>query len=115
MPGDGNCLFRALSDQLWGFPNGHLKLRAEICDWMESQRERYEGFVDEDRTFDTHLRLMRIPGSKHLLFKVRPSGFIDKAISPVCRYLRRSSRIERICAFEASERQGYSTGLDIYH
>ncbi|GJJ09376.1 hypothetical protein Clacol_003598 [Clathrus columnatus] len=61
--GDGNCLFRALSDQLWGSSNSHLKLRTEVCDWMASQRERYEGFVDEDRTFDTHLKLMRLSGT----------------------------------------------------
>ena len=61
-PGDGNCLFRALADQLWGSPNGHLTLRAEVCDWMEGRKERYEGFVDEDRSFDTHIKSMRIPG-----------------------------------------------------
>ncbi|KAF8521101.1 hypothetical protein BU17DRAFT_88368 [Hysterangium stoloniferum] len=61
--GDGNCLFRALADQLWGSPNGHMKLREEICDWMVTHKERYEGFVDEDRSFDTHIRCMRIPGT----------------------------------------------------
>ncbi|KAF8588041.1 cysteine proteinase [Ramaria rubella] len=61
--GDGNCLFRALADQLWGSPNGHLKLRTEVCEWMEARKERYEGFVDEDRSFDTHIRCMRIPGT----------------------------------------------------
>ena len=60
--GDGNCLFRALADQLWGSPSGHLKLRAEVCGWMEARKERYEGFVDEDRSFDTHIQCMRIPG-----------------------------------------------------
>jgi OTU domain-containing protein 3 len=60
--GDGNCLFRALADQLWGSPNGHLTLRTEVCDWMEARKERYEGFVDDDRTFDSHIRSMRVPG-----------------------------------------------------
>jgi len=61
--GDGNCLFRALADQLWGSPNGHLTLRAEVCDWMEARKEQYEGFVDEDRSFDTHIMCMRVPGT----------------------------------------------------
>ncbi|KAF8512799.1 hypothetical protein JB92DRAFT_2926390 [Gautieria morchelliformis] len=61
--GDGNCLFRALADQLWGSPSGHLTLRAEVCNWMEARKERYEGFVDEDRSFDTHIQCMRVPGT----------------------------------------------------
>lgn len=68
IPGDGNCLFRALADQLWGSPNGHLTLRAEVCDWMDARKERYEGFVDEDRTFATHIMCMRVPGQSMTMF-----------------------------------------------
>jgi OTU domain-containing protein 3 len=32
--GDGNCMFRALSDQVWGNDNGHLGLRQEVGDWV---------------------------------------------------------------------------------
>lgn len=28
--GDGNCMFRALSDQVWGNDNRHLGLRQEV-------------------------------------------------------------------------------------
>lgn len=28
--GDGNCMFRALSDQVWGNDNRHLALRQEV-------------------------------------------------------------------------------------
>ena len=30
--GDGNCMFRALSDQVWGNDNGHLGLRQEVSE-----------------------------------------------------------------------------------
>jgi hypothetical protein len=44
--GDGNCLFRALSDQVYGSPSRHAEVRKEVCDWIEKWGERYEGFVE---------------------------------------------------------------------
>ena len=61
--GDGNCLFRALSDQIYGSPSKHLLLRDEICDWIEAHRQRYEPFVDDERGLDVHLQCMRQPGA----------------------------------------------------
>ncbi|KAI0920290.1 hypothetical protein AcV5_010071 [Taiwanofungus camphoratus] len=61
--GDGNCLFRALSDQLYGTPSYHLKLRQDICDWIESHKQRYEPFVDDERGLDVHLQCMRQPAT----------------------------------------------------
>ncbi|PBK70473.1 cysteine proteinase [Armillaria solidipes] len=46
--GDGNCLFRALSDQYYGSPSRHAQVRRDVCDWIAQHRERYEGFVDVD-------------------------------------------------------------------
>ncbi|KAL6308780.1 hypothetical protein BKA93DRAFT_761750 [Sparassis latifolia] len=61
--GDGNCLFRALSDQLYGSPSSHLKLRQDICNWIESHKQRYEPFVDDERGLDVHLQCMRQPAT----------------------------------------------------
>lgn len=61
--GDGNCLFRALSDQLYGTPSHHLRLRQEICDWITAHKSRYEPFVEDERGFDVHLKCMRQQGS----------------------------------------------------
>ena len=60
--GDGNCLFRALSDQLYGTPSYHLRLRQEICDWIAAHQSRYEPFVEDERGFDAHLQCMRQQG-----------------------------------------------------
>ncbi|KAI1795438.1 cysteine proteinase [Ganoderma leucocontextum] len=57
--GDGNCLFRAMSDQLYGTPAQHLKLRADICNWIEDHKERYGPFVEDERGLDHHLSCMR--------------------------------------------------------
>ncbi|CAL1697712.1 unnamed protein product [Somion occarium] len=61
--GDGNCLFRALSDQLYGTDTYHLKLRHALCNWIEAHKERYAPFVDDDRGLDVHLQCMRQPGT----------------------------------------------------
>ncbi|KAJ3727893.1 hypothetical protein C8R42DRAFT_656776 [Lentinula raphanica] len=54
--GDGNCLFRALSDQYYGSPSRHVEVRREICDFIEAHPERYEGFVDVDEFGDSGVR-----------------------------------------------------------
>ncbi|KAI9461897.1 hypothetical protein BJY52DRAFT_163769 [Lactarius psammicola] len=61
--GDGNCLFRALSDQLYGTESRHLQLRRDICDWIQSHSVRYAPFVDDERGLDVHLSLMRQPAT----------------------------------------------------
>ncbi|KAI9507881.1 hypothetical protein F5148DRAFT_1284653 [Russula earlei] len=61
--GDGNCLFRALSDQLFGTESRHLQLRKDICDWIQSHSVRYAPFVDDERGLDVHLSLMRQPAT----------------------------------------------------
>ncbi|EIW74841.1 cysteine proteinase [Coniophora puteana RWD-64-598 SS2] len=61
--GDGNCLFRALSDQLYGTPSYHLQLRKEICDWIEGHAQRYEPFCEDERGLAAHLRCMREQGT----------------------------------------------------
>ncbi|CAK5270915.1 unnamed protein product [Mycena citricolor] len=57
--GDGNCLFRALSDQLYGTPSRHPQLRQDICNWIAHHKSRYEPFVEDERGIDEHLRCMR--------------------------------------------------------
>ncbi|TCD64864.1 hypothetical protein EIP91_003568 [Steccherinum ochraceum] len=57
--GDGNCLFRALSDQLYGTDHYHASLRQAICNWIQSHKHRYAPFVDDERGLDVHLECMR--------------------------------------------------------
>ncbi|KAL1739522.1 hypothetical protein HDZ31DRAFT_49256 [Schizophyllum fasciatum] len=61
--GDGNCLFRALSDQLYGSMSRHAPLRASVCDWIQAHRDRYAPFVEDERGLDAHLRCMRENGT----------------------------------------------------
>ncbi|XP_016134734.1 OTU domain-containing protein 3-like [Sinocyclocheilus grahami] len=55
VPGDGNCLFRALGDQLEGHSRGHLRLRQETVQYMMTHSQDFEPFVEDDMPFTEHL------------------------------------------------------------
>ncbi|XP_023384884.1 OTU domain-containing protein 3 isoform X4 [Pteropus vampyrus] len=63
VPGDGNCLFRALGDQLEGHSRNHLKHRQETVDYMIKQREDFEPFVEDDIPFEKHVASLAKPGT----------------------------------------------------
>ncbi|XP_061457495.1 OTU domain-containing protein 3 isoform X2 [Rhineura floridana] len=63
VPGDGNCLFRALGDQLEGHSRDHLKHRQETVDYMIKQREDFEPFVEDDVPFEKHVANLAQPGT----------------------------------------------------
>ncbi|KAJ8260228.1 hypothetical protein GJAV_G00178560 [Gymnothorax javanicus] len=55
VPGDGNCLFRALGDQLEGHSRGHLRLRQETVQYMQAHRQDFEPFVEDEIPFTEYL------------------------------------------------------------
>jgi len=55
IPGDGNCLFRALGDQLDGNAGEHLHHRTSSVNYMRQHRDDFEPFVEDDISFDAHL------------------------------------------------------------
>ncbi|BGP03326.1 hypothetical protein RTBOTA2_006119 [Rhodotorula toruloides] len=82
--GDGNCLFRALSDQLYGSPSMHLAIRQEVCDYLSSHPDRFRLFVDEDSVpggFEGHVRSMRQPGTYGT--NIELSAFVARYRRPV--------------------------------
>ncbi len=46
--GDGNCLFRSVSDQLTGSEESHWELRLRAVAFMRAHRDDFEPFVDTD-------------------------------------------------------------------
>ncbi|NXK44129.1 OTUD3 protein, partial [Chauna torquata] len=63
VPGDGNCLFRALGDQLEGHSRNHLRHRQETVEYMIKQREDFEPFVEDDVPFEKHVTNLAKPGT----------------------------------------------------
>ena len=43
---DGNCLFRALADQLGGDEGAHRRVRAELVAYVEAHRDWFEPFME---------------------------------------------------------------------
>ncbi|GAV62524.1 OTU domain-containing protein [Cephalotus follicularis] len=43
--GDGNCQFRAISDQLYRTPDHHKDVREQVVKQLKSQPEMYDGYV----------------------------------------------------------------------
>ncbi|KAL3776433.1 hypothetical protein ACHAW5_009242 [Stephanodiscus triporus] len=50
--GDGNCLFRAVSLQVYGDATMHAEVRRRCLDFMEAEAEHYRNFVAEDEDSD---------------------------------------------------------------
>uniref|UniRef100_A0A453MJU4 OTU domain-containing protein n=1 Tax=Aegilops tauschii subsp. strangulata TaxID=200361 RepID=A0A453MJU4_AEGTS len=46
--GDGNCQFRALSDQFYRTPEHHRFVRQQVVNQLESHPEIYAGYVPMD-------------------------------------------------------------------
>jgi len=60
---DGNCFFRALSDQVYGTQNGFGWLRNMVCDYMCDNQEDFAQFLDEtDLPYQEHVDYMRKNG-----------------------------------------------------
>lgn len=58
--GDGNCQFRALSDQLYQTSEHHRIVRKKVVNQLKSHREKYEGYVPMD--YDDYLKKMSKSG-----------------------------------------------------
>jgi OTU domain-containing protein 3 len=57
--GDGNCMFRAIADQLEGNQEAHWDFRHRVMNFMEENRGAFEPFVEDDVPFDTYVVRMR--------------------------------------------------------
>jgi len=55
---DGNCLFRAVAHQVYGDPERHDIVRADCCDYIEKNRERFEPLLETGQ-FDAYLEHKR--------------------------------------------------------
>lgn len=54
MTADGNCLFRALSDQLEGNTRNHLLHRRAVVQYIRDHRGDFEPFIEDNQQFDNY-------------------------------------------------------------
>ncbi|CDJ40290.1 OTU-like cysteine protease domain-containing protein, putative [Eimeria tenella] len=61
---DGNCLFRAAADQLYGQQAQHRAVRAAAVSYMSSHESSFSGFIDtEEEPFNRYLKRMATDGT----------------------------------------------------
>ena len=58
--GDGNCLFRAISDQIYGTDEYYALIREKCMDYIEVQKRFFREFIDGD--FDEYIKNKRKDG-----------------------------------------------------
>eukprot|EP00958_Prasinococcus_capsulatus_P001921 scaffold175_cov414-Prasinococcus_capsulatus_cf.AAC.29 len=65
MDADGNCMFRAVSDQLDGDDDdrAHLGRRKKVVDYMEAHEEQFAPFLEDDQDWKTYCSNMREDGT----------------------------------------------------
>jgi hypothetical protein len=59
--GDGNCLFRAVSLQVYGDANMHMEVRERCMDFMMRDKEHFGTFVIGE-SFEAYIARKRLPG-----------------------------------------------------
>ena len=64
IPGDGNCLFRALGDQLEGHQKNHFKHRCDVVEYMVEHKDNFEPFVEDDIPFSMYIAWFRKKGTQ---------------------------------------------------
>lgn len=59
--GDGNCQFRALSDQLYQTPHAHQAVRKLVVDRLQSHAQLYSAYVPGD--YEEYCSSMELGGT----------------------------------------------------
>ncbi len=55
---DGNCLFRAVVDQLEGTTGDHMALRQKVVNFIRQHSEDFEPFMEDGETLASYCRRM---------------------------------------------------------
>ena len=63
MEADGNCLFRAIANQLFGDAELHYRLRREACKYMSQNKDLYEDYMENDRNINDYIAWMKRDGT----------------------------------------------------
>ena len=58
MEGDGNCLFRAIADQIERNQEMHLMYRRLIIEYITTNKEHFIPYMEDDEPFDDYVARM---------------------------------------------------------
>ena len=94
---DGNCLFRAISDQLYhDFGNNHAEIRDEICNYISAHKEYFAVFLvldDKDAAntddgedaadFESYVESMRQDGDWGGHLELQAAARLYRSVTPL--------------------------------
>ncbi|SCN45149.1 OTU-like cysteine protease, putative [Plasmodium malariae] len=52
---DGNCLFRAVSDQLYNYEENYKEIRKRVVEHLLKNEEKYKNFLEYDESFKSYI------------------------------------------------------------
>ncbi|XP_063704192.1 uncharacterized protein LOC134833704 [Culicoides brevitarsis] len=77
---DSSCLFRVISEQVYGIQNYHERVRAELVDYMRKNPRLFERYIKElGQDFDNYLMDMSKPKGHGGRQELRAAGLLYKA------------------------------------
>ncbi|CRG99176.1 OTU-like cysteine protease, putative [Plasmodium relictum] len=60
---DGNCLFRAVSDQLYNHEDNYKEIRKKVVDHLSKKEEEYKNFVEYDESYKSYIERISLDGT----------------------------------------------------
>jgi hypothetical protein len=61
--GDGNCLYRAVSDQIYGTENYYEVVKSKCMEYLEIEKDFFSQFIDGGQAkFDDYVAMKRMDG-----------------------------------------------------
>lgn len=61
--GDGNCLFRAISDQLYGKDDQHIQLRKKAVEFIKNNQDDFVFYMEDDKKIEDYIISMSKDGA----------------------------------------------------
>ena len=103
--GDGNCLFRAVSDQVYGTDEYYNIIRDKCMDYMEIQKKFFKLFIEGD--FDDYIQKKRKNGIWGDDIELELEALSEIYNRPIEIYSGNASPIK--CFHENKDNSGYIT------
>ncbi|CAG9481719.1 unnamed protein product [Plasmodium vivax] len=60
---DGNCLFRAVSDQLYNSEDNYKEIRKLVVDHLLRNEEKYQHFIEYDESYKSYIERISLDGT----------------------------------------------------
>ncbi|GAW80014.1 hypothetical protein, conserved [Plasmodium gonderi] len=60
---DGNCLFRAVADQLYNNEDNYKEIRKLVVSYLQRNEEKYKHFIEHDESYKSYIQRISLDGT----------------------------------------------------